>query len=181
MARFSLNNYSGVGLKIESPAFTQADVDRFELELREHEREALADRLERASARLAAIGPRITAARGADTWSDHEVLAHIAVLSKFYGVMVHKISSGQMTEVDVLNFVNLRDVAGDQTAQQEPADILRAALADQARTLKLLRSIDAVALGRTVRLQDGSVISAEHVARLPLINHLETHVEQLER
>ena len=168
-------------MKIESPAFTQADVDRFELELKEHERMALADRLERASARLAAIGPRIVAARGGDSWSDHEVLAHIAVLSKFYGVMVHKISSGQMTELDVLNFVNMRDIAGDQTAQQDPDDILRAALADQARTLKLLRSVDAVALSRTVKLQDGSIVSAEHVARLPLINHLESHIEQLDQ
>jgi len=167
-------------MKIESPGFTQADVDRFELELKDHERKALADRLEKASARLAAIGPRIVMSHGDERWSAHEVLAHIAVVSKFYGVMVHKISSGQMSELDVLNFVNMRDIAGEQTAQQDPADILRAALADQARTLKLLRSVDAVALSRTVKLQDGSIVSAEQVARLPLINHLESHIEQLE-
>jgi hypothetical protein len=168
-------------MKIESTTFTQADVETFEAELRDHERMAMADRLENVSRRLEAIGPRIAAGHGDESWSDHELLAHIAVVSKFYGVIVHKISSGQMTELDLLSYVNLRDVVGEQMAEIEPADLLRAALADQARTAKLLRGMDGEALRRKATLTTGGTISAEHVARLPLINHLESHVEQLER
>jgi len=168
-------------MKIESTAFTQADVENFEAELRDHERMAMADRLENVSRRLETIGPRIVAGHGDESWSDHELLAHIAVVSKFYGVIVHKISSGQMTELDLLSYVNLRDVVGEQMAETEPADLLRAALADQARTAKLLRGMDDAALRRRATLTTGGTISAEHVARLPLINHLESHVEQLER
>jgi hypothetical protein len=168
-------------MKIESPTFTQADVDRFEADMLEHERLALGDRLEKVSKRLADVGARVTRGGGAESWSDHEVLGHIAVVSKFYGVIVHRISSGQMTEIDLLSFVNLRDVAGEQMAEMEPAEILRAALADQQRTAKLLRGIDAASLRREARLKEGGTITAEYVARLLLINHLETHVEQLER
>src|ERR1700682_3099601 len=108
-------------MKIESTSFTQSDLLQFLDDLLDHERLELADRLEKASARLGKIGPRIEAGSGADAWSHHEVLAHIAVLSKFYGVLVHKISSGQVTELDLLENVNLRDVVGEQMAQVEPA------------------------------------------------------------
>ena len=103
-------------MKIESTTFTRSDVEQFLAEMLDHDRHSLAGRLETASARLAEIGPRVKAGRGDGEWSDHELLAHIAVLSKFYGVLVHKISSGQMTELDLLENVNLRDVVGEQMA-----------------------------------------------------------------
>ncbi|HVD47295.1 MAG TPA: hypothetical protein VNG70_08445 [Candidatus Limnocylindria bacterium] len=168
-------------MKIESTAFTRDDVEQFLDEMLDHDRHLLADRLEKASARLAALGPRIKEGRGETEWSHHEILAHIAVLSKFYGVLVHKISSGQMSEIDLLQNVNLRDVAGEQMAQIEPAELLRMTLADQARTLKLLRTVEPSALRRKAKLENGEMMSADEVARLPLVNHLEMHVDQLER
>jgi hypothetical protein len=168
-------------MKIESTAFTRADVEQFLDEMLDHDRHLLADRLEKASARLEALGPRVSAGRGESEWSQHELLAHIAVLSKFYGVLVHKISSGQMTEVDLLENVNLRDVVGDQLAQIEPAELLRMALNDQARTLKLLRTVEPASLRRQARQENGELMSAIEVARLPLVNHLEMHLDQLER
>jgi hypothetical protein len=135
-------------MKIESTSFTRADVEQFLESMLDHDRNLLADRLEKASARLAELGPRIKAGGGGDEWSQHEVLAHIAVLSKFYGVLVHKISSGQMTEVDLQENVNLRDVVGEQMAQIEPSELLRMALADQARTLKLLRAVEPASAAR---------------------------------
>ena len=168
-------------MKIESTAFTRDDVEQFLDEMLDHDRHLLADRLEKASARLAALGPRIKEGRGETEWSHHEILAHIAVLSKFYGVLVHKISSGQMSETDLLQNVNLRDVAGEQMAQIEPAELLRMTLADQARTLKLLRTVQPSALRRKAKLENGEMMSADEVARLPLVNHLEMHVDQLER
>ncbi len=167
-------------MKVESTGFTMSDVDGFLDEQREHERLNLAERLERASARLAEVGARVTADHTeAAGWSGHEILAHIAVLSKFYGVVVHRIATGQMTELDLLEQVNLRDVAGEQMAKLEPAELLRMAVADHERTIKTLRSTGSAALQRAARLPDGRSITAEEVARLPLINHLEAHIDQL--
>jgi hypothetical protein len=169
-------------VKIESPSFTQSDLQQFLDGQLDRERMHMADRLERASERLAAIAPYIQTEVGPDgEWTDHEVLAHIAVLSKFYGVMVHKISSGQLTEVDMLANTNLRDVAGEQMAAMSPDELLMMIRADHARTARLLRTVDATALRRSARLPSGETVTAEFLARYPLINHLEEHVEQLER
>jgi len=168
-------------MKIESTEFTATDVQGFLDEMLDHERTVLADRLEKASERLARLAPRVEAGHGGDAWSAHEVLAHIAVLSKFYGVLVHKISSGQLTELDLLGNVNQRDVMGAQMAEIAPSELLQMALADHARTLKLLRATEAGSLRREAKLEDGRTISADQIARLPLINHLELHVDQLER
>lgn len=171
-------------MKIESTAFTLADLENFLDDLLDHERTVLADRLEQASARLARLGPRIKPGGSDDGWSDHEVLAHIAVLSKFYGVLVHKIAVGQVTEVDLLGNTNLRDVAGEQMAAIDPAELLRMTIADHVRTAKELRTLEPGALRRTATVVGGgsySDVSAEFLARFPLINHLEQHVDQLER
>lgn len=168
-------------MKIESTAFTRSDIDRFFDEQFDHERCVLADRLEKASARLAELGSKVAKGPSPDGWSAHDVLAHIAVLSKFYGVLVHKISSGQMAELDLLGNVTLRDVMGEQLTALEPSDLVAMALRDHERTIKLLRSTDVSSLKRKAKLEDGRSISAEDVARFPLVNHLEAHVEQLER
>ena len=105
----------------DSTTFTATDLQGFLDEMIDHDRLALADRLQRASERLAEYGPLVTAGRGqADNpgaWDAHEVLAHIVVLSKFYGVIFHKVSSGKMTELDLLNNVGLRDAMDEQMAQ----------------------------------------------------------------
>ena len=168
-------------MKIESTTYTQADLQSFYEDLFERERTVLADRLEKVSARLARIGPEIKAGPGDVEWSDHEVLAHIAGLSKFYGVIIHRISSGQVDEVDLLSGTNLRDAAVEQLAQVEPSELLRSTLADHARTVKLLRTVEAKSLRREVKDSGGESVTAEFLARYPLINHLEEHVDQLER
>jgi len=171
-------------MKIESPAFTAADLDHYRDELSDHERQVLADRLERASARLAELGTRIgeAAVPGQDDWSSIEVLAHIAVLSKFYGMLTYKIGSGQMTELDLLGNVNIRDVLGEQLAREAPAALVDMALADHRRTVQYLRSADAAAMRRECVVDGGrAVMRADDVAREALIGHLEQHIDQLER
>src|SRR5438445_13843703 len=112
MPRFS--NTLGGDMEIESTAYTQVDLQNFYDELFDHERHALADRLEQVSARLAKVGPRIKPGRDGREWSDHQVLAHIAGLSTFYGVIMHPISSGKVTEADFPGGTTLRDAAPDQ-------------------------------------------------------------------
>jgi hypothetical protein len=168
-------------MKIESTSFTQADLQGFLDEMMDRERMLLADRLDGASRRLSRIGLLVKAGSGESEWSDHEVLAHIAVLSKFYGVLVHQITSGQIDEVNLLGNTNLRDAAGEQMAQVEPAELLRMIQADHARTAKLLRTVEVSALRREVKTETGGMVTAEYLARFPLINHLEQHVSQLEK
>jgi hypothetical protein len=171
-------------MKIESPAFTAADLDHYSDQLAEHEREVLADRLERASARLAELGLRVSQeeASDSDAWNATEVLAHIAVLSKFYGMLTYKVGSGQMSKLDLLGNVNLRDVLGEQLARESPVALVEIALADHRRTVSYLRSSDAAAMRRECVVDGGrSVMRAEDIARQALIGHLELHIDQLER
>ncbi len=171
-------------MKIESPGFTAADLDHYRDELIDHERLVLADRLERASARLAEVGLRATSdpVSASEAWNPTEVLAHIAVLSKFYGMLTYKIGSGQLTELDLLGNVHLRDVLGEQLALEPPATLVEMAVADHRRTIEYLRSADAAAMRRECVVDGGrSVTRADDMAREALIGHLELHVEQLER
>lgn len=165
----------------ESTTFTATDLQGFLDEMVDHDRLMLADRLQRASERLAEYGELVAPGHGKDSWSAHEVLAHIVVLSKFYGVIFHKVSSGKMTELDLLNNVGLRDAMDEQMAQIEPKELIRMALEDHARTIKGLRAADAASMRRVVRVDGGETMTAEEVARLPLVSHLELHIDQLAR
>src|SRR2546421_6069109 len=168
-------------MKIESPAFTLDDVKTFMDTYLDRERNLLAHRVQLASGRLAALAPRIKAEHGDEnSWSAHELLAHLAVLSKFYGVLVHRISTDQLPNMNLLEAVHLRDTVGHQMSQLEPADLVRMTVADHERTIKTLRTSDPQALRKTAELGDGITMTAEEVARLPLVSHLELHIEQLE-
>jgi hypothetical protein len=169
-------------VKIESPAFTLDDLKSFMSTYLDRERNLLADRLQLASDRLAALAPRIKSEPGGEAdWNAHELLAHLAVLSKFYGVLVHRISSGQPPNMDLLEAVHLRDTVGHQMSQLEPADLVRMTLADHARTIKTLREADPESLRRSADLGEGITMTAEEIARLPLVSHLELHLQQLEK
>jgi len=171
-------------MKIESAAYTKTDFENFlNVEL-DSERNQLADRLERASARLAKVGSRIKAGRGEGAeWNGHEILAHIAGFSKYYGVLVHKVASGQLTDVDLMSSTNIRDESIVQMSAMEPADLLRMALDAHARTVKELRTLDLAAFRNKANVEGGvwfSPVGPDFLARYPLVNHLEAHVEQLE-
>lgn len=169
-------------MKLESPAFTLDDVKGFMATYLDRERNGLADRLQHASERIVALAPRVKSEPSDDAeWNAHELLAHIAVLSKFYGVLVHQISTGKVPNMDLLQAVNMRDDAGKRMSELEPAEIARMIAADHERTIKALRATDPMDLRRSAELGDGITMTAEDVARLPLISHLEMHVEQLEK
>ena len=170
-------------MKIESPAFTMEDIRTFMSGYRDRERNLLADRLQLVSERVAELGPRVQRVVDEDNaeWNAHEILAHITVVSKFYGVLVHRIASGKLDEMNLLDAVNMRDAAGRQMAELEPEEIARQSVSDQQRTIKALREMDASSLQKSARLDDGTSMTAEDVARMPLVSHLEMHVEQLER
>jgi hypothetical protein len=169
-------------VKIESPTFTIDDLKGFLDTYLDRERKILADRLKQASERIGALGPRIKSERSdREEWTAHELLAHIAVLSKFYGVLVHRIATGQEPNMDIMEAVHLRDAVGHQMALLEPPDLLRLIAADHDRTIETLRTATPTDLRRPASLGDDVTMSAEDIARLPLVSHLELHIEQLEK
>lgn len=173
-------------MRIESPAFTEREILGSLDEFRDHERGRLVNRLEAASTRLAELVRNIPFTSGghsasSDEWTPQEVLAHIAVLSKFYGVLTYQVGSGKMTELDLLPQVRDRDVAGEQMSSLPPEELLAFAQRDHHRTIAYLRSADAVAMQRRAIFWDGLSMSAWEIAQLPLCAHLEMHLDQLER
>jgi hypothetical protein len=175
-------------VRIESPAFTEREVRSFLDEFGDHERRRLADRLEAASMRLADLVRSLSAPSPSgggsgwgDEWNAQEVLAHIAVLSKFYGVLTYQVGSGKITELDFLPQVQDRDVAGEQLSSLLPDQLLAFAQRDHLRTITYLRSANVEAMQRRVVLSEGLSMTAGEIARLPLCAHLEMHLDQLER
>jgi hypothetical protein len=170
-------------VRIESPSFTEREMRAFLDEFVDHERERIADRLETISARLVEIvaqgvshGPN-----GQHEWTGHEVLAHIATVSKFYGILAYQVGGGKVAETDLLEQVHMRDVATEQLSALSDDELLALTLRDHQRTIAYLRSADAAAMQRKARLYEGFSMTAMEIATLPLCGHLELHLDQLER
>ena len=169
-------------MKLESLEFDWARLDEFRHELMEYDRGLLLQRLAAAGGRLTELAARIPdepPAVGSEGWNAREVLAHIAVLSKFYGVAAKRVAEGAWTEIDLLTMVNQRDVAGAATAKLPVAEIAEMALADNRRTVEFVRGADLDSLYRRAAIGEGATWSAEEILRLPLCAHLELHLEQL--
>jgi len=172
-------------VRIESPAFTEREMRAFLDEAVDYERRRLADRLEADSARLGKLAPALTLpqrGRGnSEGWSGHEILAHIAVLSKFYGTVIYRVGSGKISQVELLEAVQSRDPAGEQLSSLPPDQLVAMAQRDHQKTIAYLRMADAVAMQRRAVLYEGFSMSAAELAALPLCAHLEMHLDQLER
>jgi len=172
-------------VRIESPAFTEREMRGFLDEVVEHERHALADRLEADSVRLGQLASTLTVSQrtreNSGGWSAQEILAHIVVLSKFYGVLTSRVGSGKVSQVELLEAVQSRDPAGEQLSSLPPEQLLAMAQRDHQRTIAYLRGADAAAMQRRAVLYEGFSMSAAEIAQLPLCGHLEIHLDQLER
>jgi uncharacterized damage-inducible protein DinB len=169
-------------VRLESPDFTTEDLDRFVDELVDRERKVLVQRLEAASTRLLALASKVpedAVEPGSGSWNAIEVLAHIAVLSKFYGVLTYQIGTGRLTELRLLENVHLRDVVGSEMAKTEPAELATIARLEHEKTLAWLRRATAAELRRECVADGRWRFTAEEMARTPLICHLELHLDQL--
>jgi hypothetical protein len=170
-------------VRIESPAFTERELRGFLDEFVDYDRQGLADRLEADSRRLATLVQEGLPDEpdGQEEWSGHEVLAHIAVLSKFYGTLTYRVGSGKLSEIELLEQVQDRDRAGAQLGSLPADQLVAMAQRDLQRTIAYLRSADSTAMQRRAILYEGFSMSAWEIARLPLCAHLESHLDQFER
>ena len=174
-------------MKIESTQFTAADIQQFLREFRELERDLLVQRLEAAGSRLDALRPRLEQLenRGPSDeagWNANEIVGHLALVSKLYGVLAYRVASGKDTAYDLLEIVRLRDVAGEKAAQEPLEQHLDAMTENRERTLRFLREASVDDLERESDTGiDGLKLKAVDVVRLALVSHLEQHLDQLEK
>ena len=152
-------------------------------EVTDHERRQLIERLKAGSARLDKIaGAGIEQQPdGERDWNAHDVLAHIVVLSKFYGMLTYQVGSGKVSEVELLEHVKARDLAGEQLVSVSDAELLQMAHDMHRRTIAFIESASPAAMQRRATLFEGFSMSALELALLGLCNHLEIHLDQMER
>lgn len=164
----------------ESASFTAADVPRFLDEIAEYEVRTWIRRLQAVDARLRELAPRIAdeTSEAAD-WNPKEVLAHIAVLSQAYGVFAYMIASGKLTELALKDVITQRDDFGAAVAAKPVAEIIEDIEKHHRRTAAFLEKATLAQLRAECRIEDG-LVTPESLIRLPLLAHLEQHVEQLE-
>ena len=169
-------------MKIESPAFTAADFARFHDEVAGVEQRSVIDRLRTASARMLAVSALVPdePATNDGAWNPKEVLAHIAVVSKGWGVLAYLIAKGRLQEVDATTVITQRDTLGSEMMQLSPAGIAREAVTAHQRTIAYLETAPMAEFTAPVRWDLGQT-SADHIFRTILVGHLELHVAQLER
>lgn len=168
-------------IRENSSAFGADDIPRFFDEIFEWDVRHTRDRLRQASQRMNELAARIPETpRGDGEWNAKEILAHIAVLSKAYGVFSYFIASGRLTDLTLGDVINQRDAEGDKYMAMSAQEIAAAATGEHERTLKFLDGASLEDLRRECRVERGT-ITAEYVVRLPLVAHLEQHIEQLEK
>jgi hypothetical protein len=168
-------------MRQESAAFTSADVPRFFSQLAELDIAQTRDRLKAASARMVELAARVPDERGdGETWNAKEVLAHVAVLSRAYGVFAYMVAHERIGELNLGDIISQRDVVGEEMAQQSVAEIVAQARKQHDRTLKFLATATTEQWSKTVRTEFGE-LRVEGLIRLPLVVHLEDHLDQVER
>ncbi|GAC1334669.1 MAG: hypothetical protein NVSMB17_16630 [Candidatus Dormibacteria bacterium] len=168
-------------MRENSNTFTSQDLSRFLNEIFDIETRNLADRLRRASERMNELAAEVSdEPRGDGEWNAKEILAHIAVLSRAYGVFSYMIATGRLTELNFGEVISQRDLEGDKYMAMSAAEVAATATEQHQRTLKFLERATPEQMLRECKVETGS-ITAEYVVRLPLVVHLEQHVLELEK
>jgi hypothetical protein len=169
-------------MQTESAAFTAADLPRFFEEILVWDARATADRLRRGNQRMHELAERIpdNAPGAGEDWNAKEILAHIAVLSRAYGVFGYMVAKGKLTELTMESVITQRDVVGAEMAARPVAEIVAEVERQHQRTLKFLEEATPEELLRKVKVENGEV-TADYLVRLPLVAHMEQHLDQLEK
>jgi hypothetical protein len=167
-------------MQTESATFTAADLPHFFQEILVWDVKATAERLRNAGTRLHRLAEQIPddSPESSDGWNAKEVLAHIAVLSRAYGVFGYLVAKGRLTELDMEGVITQRDVLGAEFAARPVAEILGEIDRQHQRTLNFLAEATPEELLRKVKMEHGEA-TADYLFRLPLVAHLEQHVDQL--
>jgi hypothetical protein len=168
-------------MRNESAKFGRVELGAFFGELLGLDREHLVQRLEACVGRLEAVVDLVPEDSPAgDDWSPHEVMAHIAVLTKYYGVLTYQVSMGTVKREDLLSGIQVRDELGARMSSQGASELGERSIQQVRRTIAFLREVEPRKLRRRVQMLGLTSMSAEEICRLSLCTHLEQHLGQLE-
>src|ERR1700730_1394101 len=167
-----------LAMQTESAAFTAADLPGFFDEILVWDVKATSERLRAASLRLRQLADKVPddAPESSDGWNAKEVLAHIAVLSRAYGVFGYMVAKGRLTELKLEDVITQRDALGAELAARPVKEILEEIERQPQRPLKFLAQATPEELLRSATGEQGGV-AAEYLIRLALVAHLEQHVD----
>ena len=166
-------------MKVESPSFTNEDLVTFMDEILLVDVRHTADRLRAAGTRVFELAAEIPEASSDDVaWNAKEILAHIAVLSRAYGVFAYMVAHDRLTTLPLEGVITQRDPTGEAMAALTVAEIVAEIHKHHDRTLKFLATATPEQLRKSVATELGP-ITAESLIRLPLVAHMEDHVVQL--
>ena len=167
-------------MKVESPEFTEAEIDGFVTDYFEDERRGLIRRLEKIVEETDALVPAIQGREQTpdDSWSAVETLAHMATTAQFFGWLVHEVVTKKEIDVDIVGMIKLRDIVTNDAADLPPKDLAGQVRQNIERTIHFIKDVPYDDL--RVRFQYvGRELTAEDVIRIPLSAHLESHIRQM--
>ena len=169
-------------MKDESQHFDVPDLDRFLNDTAAYEAHALVRRLQTAGARLQQLSEQVTSRQSSDqsAWTAHDVLVHVAVLSKYYSVLAYRIGTGKVQEIDLMPAIRARDSAGQKLADLDARQLAEMAIADHTRLIEYLNGATPAELRTSAAMQQGGTLTVDVAARQLLCGHLEEHLAQLE-
>jgi hypothetical protein len=116
----------------------------------------------------------------ATTWTAYDVLAHVAVLSKYYSVLAYRVGTGKVREIDLLPAIRDRDPAAQKFSGVTARELADMATNDHDRLIAYLDGATPAALRASAAMPLGGHLTVDVIARQLLCGHLEEHVAQLE-
>jgi|BEDMetMinimDraft_2_1075160.scaffolds.fasta_scaffold00374_6 regulator of replication initiation timing len=173
-------------MKIESTNFTTDDLRGFLNELIEEVKLLYIERLTALAKRLSSLRSMHEKIDSMpisqeQVWNARETLAHIAVFTKFYGVVAHRMMRNEMDSLDLLSMIAKRDELGSLAARKKAEENFDEALSNIQRTLEDIKTATPDQLRTSADFGNGVVLTAEDIIRLPYLAHLEMHIKQLEQ
>lgn len=168
-------------MKLESPQFTEEQVQAFVTDYFELEKANLAERLKKIADEVEAIAGSIShQADSSDEWNPRETLAHMVTSSQYFGWLAYQIAGKKKDAGDILEMLRMRDEVTGQAAELSVEVLTQQLRENLERTAAFIEKVSLNDL--RVRFDYVGVdLTVEDLIRLPLCAHLESHVDQMRR
>ena len=170
-------------MKDESQHFDVPDLDRFLDDTATHEARSLVRRIQAAGSQLRQLSEDVTTQQLSSEriWTAYDVLAHVAVLSKYYSVLAYRVGTGKVREIDLLPAIRDRDSAAQKFAGVSARQLADMAVNDHDRLITYLDGATPSELRASAEMPQGGRLTVDVIARQLLCGHLEEHLAQLEK
>lgn len=168
-------------MKLESPRFTEEQVQSFVTDYFDLEKANLVQRLKKIAEDVEAIAGSISPQGDpADEWNPRETLAHMVTSSQYFGWLAYQIAGKKQDPGNILEMLRMRDEVTGQAAESSVEVLTQQLRENIERTAGFIEKVSLSDL--RVRFDYvGVELTVEDLIRLPLCAHLESHVDQMRR